>query len=879
MIQLRVRTEYSFGETFAPIDQLVKSGCTAMGIVDNNTWGHVPFYQACKKAGIRPLLGVEVVVTDDDEFLPKMWFLARTTEGLSELYRFLGVSYSQTVKSHHGAVNRLYRDDIQKMSPDIIKFAGEVTDREFLTEIGAFADLNPSIQILNAKKRTLGLPLVSTSDNYYVNDVDTFELIGKLKVSPQSLLSELDYQDVAAEIAESCSGLVLPKAPMLKVEGDLLPLCRAGLADRFDWRYWDSEYEERLQYELNLIKTKDFESYFIIVADMVRFAKRHMLVGPSRGSAAGSLVCYLLGITEIDPIPAGLFFERFIDINRSDLPDIDLDFPDNKRQMVFDYMTEKYGNVAHIGTVSKYRPKSALIKICKILGIPASESSVVKHSIIERMPGDARYNKCLEDTFKAEKDFINTYPQAQAAARIEGHASHTGVHAAGLLVCTDDINNYAVVDAKGIAHVEKDAAEDLGLLKIDVLGLRTLTVLSELDIDWYSLKFDDPKVFEIFNSGKLCGIFQFEGRAMRKISSQMTFKTIEDISIAVALARPGPMMSGIDKQYIARRNGEEYDKELLPMLEETHGLPIYQEQTMAIVREIGKFSWEETIKVRKAIAKSKGREAVEAYREKFLERGDEKVWDMINEMGAYQMNKAHTFSYAAISYWTAYFKAHYPLEFTAASLRHAKTDDDAILLLREGVDYVPFDLEKSEANWSVKDGILYGGFTALRGVGEIKAAKFIESRDKLTEKQINFLAEAENVFENIFPMHANYQSFYDGPDDIAGEVVEIDSLNKDGDVLHGHERVFLAELTYKNNRSENEPVRIKKREGRELTGPMDYLNVRLRDDSGEIGGRVGRQDFQRIGKLPPVGSHLLIRAVFWNNIPYAFIQKWRRIDA
>ncbi|MCK5604467.1 DNA polymerase III subunit alpha [Candidatus Pacearchaeota archaeon] len=900
MIQLKIRTEYSFGSVFGTVDSVIERGkalgCKAMGMVDSTTWGHVAWFKACSKVGIQPLLGVEAVVSDTETPL-HMWFLAKNKHGLSELYRFISKSYGQTLKTRGGAVNRLFRHDVQNMSENILKFAGEVTDRRFLSSIAAYADLSPASLILNAKKRSLGLPVVSISDNAFpsLTDRETFEFIGNLKVTSQHILPELEHQDQAQTIADSCSGLELPKTPMLIAEGDLRKLCQEGI--RFRRMKWNLDYETRLDYELNLIASKNFESYFIIVADMVHYAKKHMLVGPSRGSAAGSLVCYLLRITEINPMGSGLYFERFIDINRSDLPDIDLDFPDDKRQMVFDYMSEKYGDgsVAHIGTISKYRPKSALIHVCKALGIPPTATGAVKTSIIERMPADARFNNCLEDTFKetdAGKDFIKDYPQAIAAISFEGHSKHTGVHAAGLLVCDDAIDNYAVVDNKGIAHVEKGAAEDVGLLKIDILGLRTLTILEEADVDWYNLPLDDPKVFDVFNSGNLCGIFQFEGRALRNVSRDVEFKSIDDINIVTALARPGPLGSGIDKKFIMRKNGAPYDV-MLPALEETYGLPIYQEQTMAIVRQIGNFSWAETIEIRKAIAKSKGKEAIDKYLDRFIkgaaenginEKKTRKIWSMINEMGAYQMNKAHTFSYAVISYWTAYFKAYYPLEFAAANLRNSKDDDSAIMLLREmkreGIEYVPFDLEKSETNWCVKDGMLYGGFTALKGVGEIKAAKFIENRDNLTPKQIAFLENAPNPFSNIFPFHTVYQHLYDDPDGhgIADDLCDIKTINKAGDVPHHEERVFLAELTYKKTKNENDAARVKKRGGQKWSAPLDYIDVRLRDDTDEIGGRVGRFDFKRLGNLPDTGAHLLVRAKFFNDIPWAFITKWKRID-
>ena len=300
MIQLKLKTEYSFGQTFASIKNVIarlkELNCTHAGIVDNSTWGHVAFYKACKEANIHPLLGAEVVVSDDDEFQNKMWFLARNKDGLQELYRALSKASLQAISTRSGKVSRLYRRNVLNFSENIIKFAGEIVDSEFLIECGAYLDLSPASRILNFKKEQLsknsGLKLVEVSDNAYckIQDRQTFEFIGpkNIKQSPQHILDSLKYQDAAIEIVSKCELYDLPKAPMVHADGDLEKLCRDGIKFRKMESIWNEEYEQRLQYELELIKSKDFESYFIIVADMVHYAKQHMLVGPSRG-------CFLPG--------------------------------------------------------------------------------------------------------------------------------------------------------------------------------------------------------------------------------------------------------------------------------------------------------------------------------------------------------------------------------------------------------------------------------------------------------------------------------------------------------------------------------------------------------------------------------------------------------
>lgn len=915
MIQLRLKTEYSFGHTFAPIgrviDTITAQGCTAAGVVDvDGTWGHVEWHKACCDANIKPLLGVSLLV-ESEPFPRRMWFLAKNQDGLKELYHFTSLAHCQSIKiERDGMRPQLFKSDVLNISDNVFIFAGNNIDEQFLIRSGAIIDFNPSSRILNASKKRMGesLTFVSTSDNDYCHPIDErcFSLFSKsmIKQTPQYILESLDHQVSAKWISDQCEHYDLPIAPMLNITGDLESICTRGALERAI--EWDDVYEERLHYELDLINSKNFNSYFLIVADMVRFAKQHMLVGPSRGSAAGSLVCYLAGITEIDPVKNCLFFERFIDASRSDLPDIDLDFPDSKRHMVFDYMSKKYGadNVAHIGTVSRFKPRSALSCVCKSLNIPYAASNAVRGDIILRPVADERASLCLLDTFehtKSGQDFIKLHPHALVAAKIEGHASHTGVHAAGLIVCGDKITNYCTVTDNGIAQVDKHSAEALGLLKIDVLGLRTLHILEDagVDIDWYNLPLDDQATFDTLNAGRLCAIFQFDGHAMRKVSRQIKFEDIQDIDAVTALARPGPLGSGVTESYIRRKNKKEIVSVhplVEPYMRHTYGLPLYQEQTLAIVREIGKFNWKDTTAIRKAISKSLGAEFFEKYYDKFksgaLSQGMKEheardIWELINSMGAWQMNKAHTFSYAVVSYWTAYLKTHYPLEFAAATLRSAKDDDSAMSLLREisdeGINYVSFDINKSQANWSCQDGVLYGGFLSLKGIGENKAKTLIAARDngELTITQKNFIFNCANPFDNIFPIRSKYAHIYDNPLDngISSPVCFIKDIE---DVPHKDDRVFISEITYKSLRNVNDDANLTKRNGVLEKDKLDYIDVRFKDDTGSIGGRISRYDYGRIGEqmlnCVPVGSTLLVRAIFFNGIRYAFIKKFKVIS-
>ena len=371
----------------------------------------------------------------------------------------------------------------------------------------------------------------------------------------------------AVNIAAQASSAELRKAPLIKLQGDVEALCRAGIKLRLKAKQikkWTPEYEQRLVRELKLVKEKEFDSYFLMVADMVMWAKERMLVGPARGSSAGSLACYLMGITEVDPMPYGLMFERFVDVTRKDLPDIDIDFPDTTRDQVYTYLREKYGEpqVARIGTISEYKPKSALGEVAKKLQIPPWETAAVKDAMFVRSSGDSRVNNCLMDTLNETEPgqaLLRKFPAIALAGEIEGHASHAGLHAAGVIVCNEPVSNFCTV-ADGVAQLDKIDAEALNLLKIDVLGLRTLSVIEDSKImsnkDIYNLQYNDKRVFDLINSGKFSGIFQWEGQALQSLTSQITIASFDDMAHITALARPGPLGGGAAGKFSERHSGK-----------------------------------------------------------------------------------------------------------------------------------------------------------------------------------------------------------------------------------------------------------------------------------------------------------------------------------
>lgn len=892
-VVLSIQTEYSFGKTYAPLDKIVSylaaNGVTHAGIVDNDTWGHVKWYNACKAMGITPLLGVSSIVSDVDDQIPRMWFLARNSEGLSELYQAISRSYHQKVKHRFGSSPRLYTSDVLDMSENILIFLGDIFSESFARKLAekrkyVYADITVNgSQFINSIKLNLGLPIVDISNNSYVTAADK-DLIQYLPFCDSSLKDKgIQITDIYFEninyIAALCSDLTLPRAPMIDVPGDLESECYAAIPQRFP-NGFPEEYERRLQHELSEIKAKNFDKYFLLVQDMVSYSKKHMLVGPSRGSAASSLVCYLLRITEIDPIPPGLMFERFIDKSRTDLPDIDLDFPDDKREIVISYLFNRYGSshVARLGNVTYYKPKSALLQVARMMGVPSDELVNFKKKI------DFSPNDNLRDLFSKTNEGLSLsqkYPDLLRASALEGHAVRSGIHAAGVLVCNDDITKYCVIDDTGVAHLDKKDIEQLNLLKIDVLGLRTLSVIegTGLTPDWYSLPLNDRGALDVFNSRRFCGIFQFEGNTMRSVANRMSFNSIQDIDAITALARPGPLNAGVTNEWLNRHAGARYtveSKEVFDLLHLTYGLPLYQEDTMRIVREIGEFDWAETSKVRKAISKSQGASAMAAMHDKFMFNAVQKhglapvsaahLWGEITAMGAWQMNKAHTYSYAVVSYWTAWLKAYYPLEFAASTLRHAKDDESAISLLRElsleGVKYVLFDPEKSQADWAVVDGQLVGGFKVFTGVGDSTAERLVAKRDagQLTITDLNNLRCKGSIFDGILNFTEKYIDFYSGKANVRGNVYFLNQIPEG--LPHNSERVFLGKIKSVNRKGFN---------------CVDY---RIYDDSGEINIRFNGQIYVSFAALLQqlgIDDEILVRAKFYNGYRFGFAIKVKKL--
>jgi DNA polymerase-3 subunit alpha len=561
--------------------------------------------------------------------------------------------------------------------------------------------------------------------------------------------------------------------------------------------YAGRTYLERAKYELDMIVEKGFTDYFLIVADMVQWAKDDGIpVGPARGSAAASLVCWLLRITEVNPVPfPTLLFERFIDLNRHDLPDIDLDFDDELRYKIRDRLGDQYGSdhVGQIGTWGKFKGKNSLDDIARVFRVPKEEVETVKNLLIERSSGDLRASSTVEDSiemFPQVAEVFERYPDLYKASLLEGNYKQMSIHAAGLVIAngplTDFCAIYTRVDEKGnvkldesgnpmeVVSLDKYDAEYLNALKLDVLGLTTMAViricleyvgmtLEEL----YDMSYDDPTVIKGFQDNDLAGIFQFDGRAMRSVNQMVHPDNFTEVCDINALARPGPLHSGATAEYADVKHGRKDAKHWHPIIDEitkhTQFQIVYQEQILQVVRNLGEFSWEEAARIRKIISKKRGSQEFNRQRDKFIQgaathgmdRDDANdVFSMLATAGAYAFNAAHCVSYGMIAYWTMFFKQNFPDEFFAANLAKfdkgtTATRPKVMSLLNDtkrhgrDVQIAPVALSSADWRWSLQDGKIMPGLTQIRGIGQKTAFPIMEWREDREDKSI----EPEDLME------------------------------------------------------------------------------------------------------------------------------------
>lgn len=896
---------------------MIECGYPAAVISDScSTFSFVKWAKLSKKAGIKPVFGTEIAVVEDlsaaKPTLDYWTFLA--LDALRPLHELIA-------QATRGPLKEPALTYAQALgAPGLIKISGHAARLERMKpQDDVYVALSPATPkgFFNAAKKA-GFSFVARSDNYYPTP-EQQELYrvalgfrSGTQTYPQHILTDEEWLEATRFIASPEDQLLalvnrnevlgrchaeLKKAELLIPEKlkTLREMCIEG-AEKLNCDLSDPVYAERMDRELLLIDEKNFGDYFYILADIIGWAKQRMIVGPARGSSCGSLVCYLLGITTIDPIPYGLIFERFIDINRTDLPDIDVDFSDVRRDMVFEYAEQKFGrdHVARLGTMGLFMPKSALNQVGVSLQIPKWMIERTLEGVTQRSSGDSRAMLALEDAMKdtdAGRNLLREFPEAVLAARMEGHPNIASQHAAGIIITQDPIIEYIGVDSRtGATMCVKKDAEDLNLLKIDALGLtqlsvfeRTLQLIGKPDVSGFleTIPLDDPAAFKVLNDGRFSGIFQFTGQALKSLTKQVTIETLDDMVSITALARPGPMATGGANAWVRRRIGQEAVTTAHPMLTEltkdTYGVVVFQETVMNVVRVLGNFSWEDTSAIRKAMSGRLGDEFFERYWLMFKkgaaenninERDAKKIWDQICTMGSWAFNKSHAVAYGVVSYWTCWLKAHYPIEFAAATLGAETKPMKQIAMLREladeGIDYIPVDPLNSTDRWAFKEEgnrkILIGPVSNIKGIGPSMTMEIMDARKKgrpLRAALQKRLDNGKTPIDTLWPIRDAVKRIHP---DIAVSANIVNRPISLRDVQCGINGEVLVIVVMKKiaPRDENDAQNVTKRvqraadkgqvtDGR-LSGKTAALNMFIEDDTDEIFCKIDRFSFDAIGK-------------------------------
>ncbi len=735
--------------------------------------------------------------------------LARHSAGLIALSGCLGGEVATKVTS----------GDVEGARETVSAYRGIFGPDRYLLEVQrhGLPEQERVNEILAGFSNEFGLRMAATNDLHYVHqhDAEAHDVLLCLQTGANfddpkrwRFESQDFYLKTAAEMAHVFSDMPAALASTLEVADQvsvelalgtsLLPpfdvpdgmtadqYLRNLVQDGLGWRYGErppAAAKERMDEELEVIRQTGYASYFLIVWDFYRFARQNrIMTGPGRGSAAGSLVSYCLGITNLDPLQHGLIFERFLNKDRVSMPDIDCDFSVEGRERVIRYVSEKYGSdrVAQIITFTTMASKAAVRDVGRVLDVPLKETDRLSKLI----PVHQGRAKLLDDAIKEVPEFKDAYqsgPQTgpdgrnydlkrliDVARSLEGVSRNVSVHAAGVVIAPEPLVRFAPLQwgprssgagedtqRQVITQYDMKAVGEIGLLKMDFLGLQNLDIISTcvelverlrgIRIDLDRLGFDDSKTYELIAGADTHGVFQLEGAGMRRMLQEMKPHSFEDITAAIALFRPGPMQ--FIPSYIARKHGREPIEHLHPKLEtilrDTYGVLIYQEQVMMLARELAGYSLSEADILRAAMGK-KDRAKMALQREKFVAgcvadgtppAKAEELFDVIAKFAEYAFNRAHSAAYAVISYQTAYLKANYPIEYMTSLLIHMEGNAEKVATAivdckKRGIDVLPPDVNESRADFSItKDGRIRFGLAAIKNVGRSAVELVVEERD------------------------------------------------------------------------------------------------------------------------------------------------------
>lgn len=823
----------------ALVDRVKEQGGSAVALTDNDAlYGTVDFYQAAEGAEVKPIIGVDVHIAPNgrhqkraalDKRSWRLVLLAETNEGYQNLLKMTSLGYlegfyytprvdDELLREYGkgliglsgglgGEIPELLKQGSRDKAYDAAKRYAEIfgPDR-FYIELIYRPDDPEQVKVnglLIELARDLELPLVATSNSYYLNADDHEGWEAMICIQKGQTLEEyrrmsgvdvnLQLADVAdileefkevpdalentKKIADRCNVTLdlgnnyLPHfdVPEGKSDSDYLrELCEAGLVNRYG--EITSEIRDRFEFEFKTIDNMGFASYFLIVYDFVAFAKsRNILVGPGRGSAAGSIISYALNVTDIDPIAYDLLFERFLNPDRISMPDIDLDFADSRRGEVLEYVRDKYGaeHVAGIITFGKMMPKAAVRDAARVLGLSFQEADYVAKLIPDPVQG--RYmpiKKAIKEHVELRNDYhVNpmTKRVVDLAEKIEGAPRHASQHACGVVISREPLTHYVPIqeskheDLDYVSQFSLGPVEAAGLVKMDFLGLSNLTIIEQaleiieavhnVTIDIEALPLDDEETYKLLARGETTGVFQLESDGMKRYLAELKPTQFEDIMAMCALYRPGPLSAGMVPQYINRKHGREevtYDHPMMEdLLKETYGVTIYQEQIMRISRDLAGFTGGEADTLRKAMGKKK-HDVLAKMKTGFIagckkngvaEKIAKKIWHDWEGFADYAFNKSHTACYGMIAYRTAYLKAHYPAEFMAAVMNSDAGNIDRMNIevqecQRMGIEVLPPDVNESFKGFGVVGGEkkIRWGLVAIKNVGDDIAATIVTER-------------------------------------------------------------------------------------------------------------------------------------------------------
>jgi DNA polymerase III subunit alpha len=846
-VHLHLHSQYSLLDGANRLDDVLaaaaEAGMPAMALTDHgNLFGAIEFHDRARKAGVKPILGIEAYVARgshvDREPQRKsnnhLVLLARDMTGWKNLIRLTTKSFLDGFYYRPRIDHELLREHSEGLIGLSACLKGEINEqilaeqteaaegtaklyREILGEGNFYLELQDhgipqqraANEVLRRISRKLGIPLVATNDCHYLRRDDSTAHDVLLCVGTQKLLADEDRlryasdqfylkseeemsrlfpEDRAAleatlEIAERCEvtipkgGFHLPEFPVPPgetVSTYFEHIAREGLEERLTElrrrtpavfaRHSEDLYRERLRYEIGVIARMGFEGYFLIVWDFIRHARENRIpVGPGRGSAAGSLVSYAMRITDIDPLQYDLLFERFLNPERVTMPDIDTDICQRRRGEILNYVSEKYGRdrVAQIITFGTLAAKGVLRDVGRVLGLPYAVVDRVAKLVPDQEKSLAEAARTV-DSLAAEMARDPQVRQVvEIGTRLEGLSRHASVHAAGVVITPGRIDDivplYRTSRDEVVTQWDMKGVERLGLLKMDFLGLKTVTVIDDtltslrylgVDLDLDAVPLDDPETFRIFSEGRTSGIFQFESAGMRDLLRRARPSCFEDLAAFNALYRPGALTVGMVGDFIERKLGKRAVTYILPetepILRETYGVIAYQEQVMQIAVTIAGFSMAEADVLRKAMGK-KDADAMAEQREKFLDgaeakgfkrRKAEELWRYIAPFAGYGFNKSHSVAYAMLAYKTAYLKAHYPVAFMAAMLSsEIASTDDVVKYVGEcremGITVLPPDVNVSDWPFTVEGDAVRFGLGGIKGLGESAAESILASRRRL----------------------------------------------------------------------------------------------------------------------------------------------------